>query len=61
MLAMQSDDVGALQLDQQSLAAHRAAGDRRNEAIAQGNIGAGWLGLGDAGAGSSAIWKRACA
>ena len=47
MLAMQSDDVGALRLDQQSLAAHRAAGDRRNEAIAQGNIGAGWLGLGE--------------
>jgi len=47
MLAMQSDDVGALELDQQSLAAHRAAGDRRNEAIAQGNIGAGWLGLGE--------------
>ena len=47
MLAMQSDDVGALQLDQQSLAAHRAVGDRRNEAIAQGNIGAGWLGLGE--------------
>ena len=47
MLAMQSDDVGALLLDQQSLAAHRAAGDRRNEAIAQGNIGAGWLGLGE--------------
>ena len=47
MLAMQNDDVGALQLDQQSLAAHRAAGDRRNEAIAQGNIGAGWLGLGE--------------
>ena|SRR5688572_4975034 len=47
MLAMQSDDVGALQLDEQSLAAHRAAGDRRNEAIAQGNIGAGWLGLGE--------------
>ena len=46
MLAMQSDDAGALQLDQQALAAHRAAGDRRNEAIAQGNIGAGWLGLG---------------
>jgi hypothetical protein len=36
MLAMQSDDVGALLLDQQSLAAHRAAGDRRNEAIAPG-------------------------
>jgi tetratricopeptide (TPR) repeat protein len=46
MLAMQSDDVGALELDRQSLAAHRAVGDRRNEAIAQGNIGAGWLGLG---------------
>ena len=47
MLAMQSDDVGALLVDQQSLVAYRAAGDRRNEAIAQGNIGAGWLGLGD--------------
>jgi len=47
MLAMQSDDVGALRLDQQSLVVHRAAGDRRNEAIAQGNIGAGWLGLGE--------------
>ena len=44
---MQNDDVGALLLDQQSLAAYRAAGDRRNEAIAQGNIGAGWLGLGE--------------
>ena len=47
ILAMQSDDVGALFFDQQSLVAHRAAGDRRNEAIAQGNIGAGWLGLGE--------------
>jgi len=47
MLAMRNDDVGALLLDQQSLIAHRAAGDRRNEAIAQGNIGAGWLGLGE--------------
>jgi class 3 adenylate cyclase len=47
MFAMQSDDVGALLLDQQSLEAHRAAGDRRNEAIALSNIGAGWLGLGD--------------
>jgi hypothetical protein len=46
LLALQSDDVGALQLDEQSLAAYRAVGDRRNEAIAQGNIGAGWLGLG---------------
>jgi predicted ATPase/class 3 adenylate cyclase len=47
MLAMQSDDVGALSMDQQSLAAHRAIGDRRNEAIAHGNIGAGWLALGE--------------
>ena len=47
MLAMQSDDVGALLVDQQSLVAYRAAGDRRNEAIAHGNIGAGWLGLGE--------------
>jgi class 3 adenylate cyclase len=47
MLAMQGDDVGALLLDQQALVAHREAGDRRNEAIAQGNIGAGWLGLGE--------------
>jgi predicted ATPase/class 3 adenylate cyclase len=44
---MQHDEVGALRCDQQSLDAYRAAGDRRNEAIARGNIGAGWLGLGD--------------
>ena len=44
---IQNDEVGALLLDQQSLAAYRASGDRRNEAIAHGNIGAGWLGLGD--------------
>jgi len=44
---MREDDVGALLLDQQSLVAHAAAGDRRNEAIARGNIGAGWLGLGE--------------
>jgi len=44
---MQNDEVGALQFDQQSLAAYAAAGDRRNEAIAHGNIGAGWLGLGE--------------
>jgi len=44
--AMQEDDFGALLLDQQALVAHAAAGDRRNEAIARGNIGAGWLGLG---------------
>ena len=44
---IQNDEVGALLLDQQSLAAYRAAGDRRNEAIAHGNIGAGWLGLGE--------------
>ena len=47
ILAMQQDDIGALRLDQESLEAYRAAGDRRNEAIALGNIGAGWLGLGD--------------
>jgi len=47
ILAMQGEDVGALQLDQQSLVAYRAAGDRRNEALARGNIGAGWLDLGD--------------
>ncbi|HWH84961.1 MAG TPA: adenylate/guanylate cyclase domain-containing protein [Burkholderiaceae bacterium] len=44
---MLDDEVGALRFDQQSLAAYRAAGNRRNEAIARGNIGAGWLGLGD--------------
>jgi predicted ATPase len=44
--AMREDDFGALLLDQQALVAHAAAGDRRNEAIARGNIGAGWLGLG---------------
>ena len=47
IVGMQDDEVGALLMDQQSLAAYRAAGDRRNEAIAQGNIGAGWLGLGE--------------
>jgi predicted ATPase len=47
IVATQDDDVGALGFDQQSLEAYRAAGDRRNEAIALGNIGAGWLGLGD--------------
>jgi len=46
ILGMQGDEVGALRVDQQSLATYRAAGDRRNEAIAHGNIGAGWLGLG---------------
>ena len=44
---MQDDEVGALRFDQQSLEAYAAAGDRRNEAIAHGNIGAGWLGLGE--------------
>ena len=44
---MLNDDVSALELDQQSLVAYAAAGDRRNEAIAYGNIGAGWLGLGE--------------
>ncbi|MFL6662525.1 MAG: hypothetical protein ACJ8G7_10105 [Rhizobacter sp.] len=45
--AIQNDDVGALLFDQQSLEAYRSAGDRRNEAIAHGNIGAGWLDLGE--------------
>jgi class 3 adenylate cyclase len=45
--AIQNDDVGALSFDEQSLDVYRMAGDRRNEAIAQGNIGAGWLGLGE--------------
>jgi len=44
--SMQNDDLRALVHDQQSLAAYRAAGDRRNEAIALGNIGAGWLDFG---------------
>ena len=43
---MQDDEIGALVFDQQSLEAYRAGGDRRNEAIARGNIGAGWLALG---------------
>ena len=43
---MRNDEVGALLMDQLSLASYAAAGDRRNEAIAHGNIGAGWLGLG---------------
>jgi hypothetical protein len=45
--SLQEDEVGALRFDQQSLQAYGAAGDRRNEAIAHGNIGAGWLGLGE--------------
>ncbi len=53
MLAMQSDDVGALRLDQQSLAAHRAAGDRRNEAIAPGQHRRRLAGTRRADAGSS--------
>jgi hypothetical protein len=44
---MQDDELDALRFDQQSLEAYAAAGDRRNEAIAHGNIGAGWLGLGE--------------
>jgi class 3 adenylate cyclase len=44
---MQDNEVEALLMDQQSLVAYRAANDRRNEAIALGNIGAGWLGLGE--------------
>jgi len=43
---MQDDEVGALRFDQRSLEAYRASGDRRNEAIAHGNIGIGWVGLG---------------
>jgi hypothetical protein len=46
LTAMAGDELGALAIDQQSLVAYQAAGDRRNEAIAHGNIGAGWLGLG---------------
>ncbi|HEX6720672.1 MAG TPA: hypothetical protein VF107_03835, partial [Burkholderiaceae bacterium] len=47
LAAMEHDEVGALAFDQQSLVAYKANGDRRNEAIAHGNIGAGWLGLGE--------------
>jgi predicted ATPase/class 3 adenylate cyclase len=44
---IRNDEVEALRFDQQSLVAYRAVGDRRNEAIAHGNIGAGWTGLGE--------------
>jgi class 3 adenylate cyclase/tetratricopeptide (TPR) repeat protein len=41
------DPVAALELDQQYLAASRETGNRLNEAIALGNVGDIWRGLGD--------------
>ena len=43
---MQTDGVGYLDLDRQSLQIHRETGDRVNEAIGLANQGEGWLKLG---------------
>lgn len=42
----QSDQVASLDLDQQDLLINRELGNRRNESIALGNLGNGWLRLG---------------
>ena len=41
------DRLASLDLDEQDLLINRELGNRRNEAIALGNLGAGWLKLGD--------------
>jgi predicted ATPase len=43
----QPDRLASLDMDQQDLLINRELGNRRNEAIALGNLGAGWLRLGD--------------
>ena len=52
---MQNEEIEALRFDQQSLVAYRAVGDRRNEAIAHGNMGAGYTGLGELARGRSEL------
>ena len=42
----QADQVASLELDAQDLQINRELGNRRNEAIALGNLGKGWLRLG---------------
>ena len=43
----QVDRIASLELDQQDLLINRELGNRRNEAIALGNLGHGWLRLGE--------------
>ncbi len=43
----QADKVASLEMDQQDLLINRELGNRRNEAIALGNLGHGWLRLGE--------------
>ena len=45
---MQADRIASLEMDQQDLLINRELGNRRNEAIALGNLGHGWLRLGEA-------------
>ncbi len=42
----QADRLTSLEMDQHDLLINRELGNRRNEAIALGNLGSGWLGLG---------------
>ena len=42
----QADRIASLEMDQQDLLINRELGNRRNEAIALGNLGHGWLRLG---------------
>jgi predicted ATPase len=42
----QPDRIASLEMDQQDLLINRELGNRRNEAIALGNLGQGWLRLG---------------
>ena len=42
----QADRIASLEMDQQDLLINRELGNRRNEAIALGNLGDGWLHLG---------------
>ncbi|MFZ4478940.1 MAG: ATP-binding protein [Rhodoferax sp.] len=43
----QSDQLASLEMDRQDLMINRELGNRRNEAIALGNLGNGWLRLGE--------------
>ena len=43
----QADQVASLEMDEQDLQINRELGNRRNESIALGNLGNGWLRLGE--------------
>jgi class 3 adenylate cyclase/tetratricopeptide (TPR) repeat protein len=43
----EGDVMGVLELTRQTLAIEREIGDRRSEAISLGNLGAGWMNLGE--------------